>query len=72
MCCGATPWSGVEQMLYAATKQDAENAGFDEGDKADNWVAYFNKRNIEIIGPLLREEAKRPFVLYLQNEGKIY
>jgi tRNA(Arg) A34 adenosine deaminase TadA len=57
MCCGATPWSGVEQMLYAATKQDAENAGFDEDDKADNWVASFNKRNIEIIGP---SSAKKP------------
>lgn len=72
MCCGATPWSGVEQMLYAATKQDAENAGFDEGDKGDNWVKSFNRRKIEVIGPLLSEEAKYPFSLYLQNEGKIY
>ncbi len=72
MCCGATPWSGVEEMLYAATQIDAEKAGFDEGDKGENWVAAFKKRNICVKGPLLQEEAQIPFTLYLQNAGKIY
>ena len=30
MCCGATPWSGVERMIYGATKEMAESVGFDD------------------------------------------
>jgi len=31
MCLGATFWSGVSEMTCAATKDDAEEIGFDEG-----------------------------------------
>ena len=31
MCSGATPWSGVEKMIYGATREMAEKVGFDEG-----------------------------------------
>lgn len=72
MCYGATPWSGVEQLLYAATKADAERAGFDEGDKGEDWVAALQKRNIEVRGPLLSDLAQAPFTLYSQNAGQMY
>lgn len=72
MCYGATPWSGVEAMLYGATREDAEAIGFDEGDKGSDWVDALRKRNIDVRGPLLREEAKRPFTLYRGKAGTIY
>lgn len=72
MCYGATPWSGVKRMIYGATKRDAENAGFDEGEKGDDWIAALQRRHIEVTGPLLSEEARAPFTLYLEKSGKIY
>lgn len=72
MCCGATPWSGVERMLYGATKADAEAVGFDEGDKGAEWTESLARRGIAVIGPLLREEARRAFDLYREMSGLIY
>ncbi len=72
MCCGATPWSGVEAMLYGAAKEDAEAIGFDEGDKVDDWRHSLQKRGIRVSGPILRREAVRPFALYREHAGKIY
>lgn len=72
MCYGATPWSGVQKMIYGATKAMAENAGFDEGDKGEAWKESLAKRGIEVIGPLLGEDANTPFMLYRQNSGVIY
>ena len=33
MCFGAVPWSGVSSIIWGASKEDAEERGFDEGDK---------------------------------------
>ena len=59
-------------MLYGATREDAEAIAFDEGDKGPDWVDALRKRNIDVRGPLLREEAKRPFTLYRGKAGTIY
>ena len=72
MCYGATPWSGVEGMLYGATKEDAQSIGFDEGDKIENWKESLEKRGIQVSGPILREEAGKVFELYQNLSGKIY
>ena len=53
-------------------REDAEAIGFDEGDKGSDWVDALRKRNIDVRGPLLREEAKRPFTLYRGKAGTIY
>lgn len=72
MCSGATPWSGVEKMIYGATREMAESVGFDEGYKGEHWREEFVKRGIAVTGPLLGEEALAPFALYRQKNGKIY
>ena len=72
MCCGATPWSGVERMIYGATKAMAESVGFDEGYKGEHWREEFVKRGIAVTGPLLGEAAFAPFALYRRMNGKIY
>ena len=72
MCFGATPWSGVEQMLYGAPCDFARKIGFDEGDKVSDWHSALEKRGIKVTGPMLLDEAKVPFTLYHQKTGKIY
>ena len=72
MCCGATPWSGVERMIYGATSDMAESVGFDEGYKGERWREEFLKRGIAVEGPLLGEAAFAPFELYRRMNGRIY
>lgn len=72
MCSGATPWSGVEKMVYGAPRTMAEKVGFDEGYKGWFWMSAFKKRGIQVVGPLLGQEANAPFELYRQKNGEIY
>ena len=72
MCSGATPWSGVEKMVYGATREMAEKAGFDEGYKGEHWREEFSKRGIQVIGPLPGGDAFAPFALYMEKHGRIY
>ena len=50
MCFGAVPWSGVGSLAWGASREDAEGAGFDEGDKPDNWVETLQRRGIRTHG----------------------
>ena len=72
MCTGGTLWSGVEQLIYGASREDAERIGFDEGYKGARWREEFAKRGIRVTGPLLGEAALEPFILYRRGGGKIY
>ena len=72
MCCGATPWSGVEKIIYGAPGAMAEKIGFDEGYKGDCWRAEFLRRGIQVAGPLLGDAAFAPFKLYVETNGRIY
>ena len=72
MCSGATPWSGVGKMIYAAPREMAEKIGFDEGYKGERWREEFARRGIQITGPLLGEDAFAPFALYAGKHGRIY
>ena len=72
MYSGATPWSGVEKMIYGATREMAEKVGFDEGYKGKRWREEFEKRGIQVVGPLLGEAAFAPFRLYVEKNGRIY
>ncbi len=64
MCFGATPWSGVEMLIYGAPGEMARELGFDEGDKVKDWHKSLEARNIKVIGPMLIPEVKEPFELY--------
>ena len=72
MCFGAVPWSGVRHLVCGAHKDDAESAGFDEGDKPENWQQSLNSRGIEVICGILRDEAAAVFDHYSKNSGVIY
>jgi len=72
MCFGAVPWSGVTSLVWGACRQDAEAAGFDEGDKPANWAETLEKRGIRVQGEVLREEAAAVLVRYAHRAGTIY
>ena len=72
MCFGATPWSGVEKLIYGAEGDAARKVGFDEGDKVADWQNALEKRGICVVGPLLKEKANEPFELYRSMSGIVY
>jgi tRNA(Arg) A34 adenosine deaminase TadA len=72
MCFGAVPWSGVSSLVWGANKEDAEAAGFDEGDKPVNWVNSLENRGIRTYPDVLREEAAAVLKKYAKKGGAIY
>ncbi len=72
MCFGAVPWSGVKSLVCGARKNDAEAAGFDEGDKPDDWVNSLQRRGIVVQCGVLHEEAAAVLASYRKNGGTIY
>jgi len=72
MCFGAVPWSGVKSMICGARKKDAEAAGFDEGDKPENWVRSLQHRGIVVQTGVLKAEAAAVLAHYRDTGGAIY
>ncbi len=72
MCLGATPWSGVSQVIIGARDEDARAVGFDEGDKPVNWIELLESRGIAVLRDVLRTEAVEILVMYLQAGREIY
>lgn len=72
MCFGALPWSGISSLVCGARKQDAEAAGFDEGDKPDAWVGSLQRRGISVESDVLRVEAAAVLDYYRQTGGPVY
>lgn len=71
MCFGAVPWSGVRSIIWGAGKEDAEEAGFDEGDKPAEWVKSLERRGIRTRGGVLHEEARAVLMHYARRDGAI-
>lgn len=72
MCFGAVPWSGVTSLVWGAGKEDAESAGFDEGDKPKNWEQTLHGRGIRTKSGVLRKEAASVLARYARKAGTIY
>jgi tRNA(Arg) A34 adenosine deaminase TadA len=72
MCLGATLWSGVRRVVWAATRDDAFRLAFDEGPVFPQSYEYLRRRGIEFREGLLRDEARAVFALYQQRGGAIY
>lgn len=72
MCFGAVPWSGVTSVAWGASREDAERAGFDEGDKPEDWVASLERRGIRTHDGVLHTEAAAVLERYAHHDGHIY
>lgn len=72
MCFGALPWSGIRSLICGAGKEDAESAGFDEGDKPDLWVSSLQRRGIDVERGVLSSQAASVLAYYRDHGGPIY
>jgi tRNA(Arg) A34 adenosine deaminase TadA len=72
MCLGATLWSGVRRLTYAASRADAAAVGFDEGPVFPESYTYLERRGIRIDRDLRREEAAAVLRQYRDAGGLIY
>jgi len=72
MCLGTTLWSGVQRVVYGATREDATILNFEEGPVFPESYKYLEDRGIEIVRQVMREEARAILELYRTKSGKIY
>ncbi|HUO45601.1 MAG TPA: nucleoside deaminase [Acidimicrobiia bacterium] len=72
MCLGAVPWAGINRLVCGARHQDATEVGFDEGDKPSDWAAGLQRRGIEVVQDVLREQAVAVLASYTSGGGVIY
>lgn len=66
MCLGGILWSGVSRLVCAATKDDAQSIGFDEGPVTAQSYVHLEESGCVVTRNVLRNEARE--VLY--NYGK--
>ena len=72
MCLGATLWSGVHRLVFAASREDATALNFDEGPVFPESYEYLERRGIRIERDVLRAEAAEVLALYREGGGLIY
>ncbi len=72
MCYGAVIWSGIRRLVCASFKDDAEAVGFDEGPRPDDWVEALQKRGIDVLTGVMRNEARAVLQEYAASGGQIY
>ena len=72
MCLGASHWAGVSRIVSAASKADAEAAGFSEGAGTRELRAEMAARGVVFADGLLRDEGATVLKLYVLSGGAIY
>lgn len=72
MCLGATLWSGVHRLAFAAGREDATALAFEEGPVFPESYAYLERCGLSIDRGLLRAEAAEVLRLYRELGGLIY
>lgn len=72
MCMGALPWSGIGRLVCGARDEDVRAAGFDEGDKPQDWPAAFARRGIALARDCRRAQASAVLQAYAASGGPIY
>ncbi len=72
MCFGATLWSGIRRVIVGARDDDVRRLGFDEGPKIANWRFELERRGIETVVDVLRDDAIAVLKTYSSQGGQIY
>jgi tRNA(Arg) A34 adenosine deaminase TadA len=73
-CYGATMWSGVRGLVVAGEGPELEEiTTFDEGPVGEDWAEQFERRGIEVVTDVLRDEALAVFRAYRKaiDEGEV-
>lgn len=73
MCYGAVPWSGVRSLVIAGEGPELEAiTGFDEGPVHPDWRGELERRGIEVIGDVLRDEAIAVYREFAASNALVY
>jgi len=70
MCLGAIYWARMGAVYFAASKEDAKDAGFDDSFIYEELKISINNRKIPTY-QMLREKALKPFENWKKREDKI-
>jgi tRNA(Arg) A34 adenosine deaminase TadA len=70
MCLGAIYWSRINKLYYAATKEDAAKADFDDSFIYNEFTKPKTERKLQSV-QMMREEAVKVFEKWIENEDKI-
>ncbi|HSA58823.1 MAG TPA: nucleoside deaminase [bacterium] len=72
MCLTALVWAGISRVVCAATTEDVEAIGFDEGLKPRDWKKALQVRGIPVVTGVERTAAIRILTSYKRAGGRIY
>jgi len=72
MCFGGVLWSGVRRLVCAAREEDVRAIGFDEGPKPLDWAGELQRRGVEVVRDLGRDEAAAVLRDYAEGGGPLY
>ena len=70
MCLGAIYWSRPKKLVFAATKQDAAEAGFDDSYIYDEISLKINQRHLETLH-IKNLNNTAPFAIWQKSQKKI-
>jgi guanine deaminase len=70
MCLGATYWARLDRIYYAATREDAAAAGFDDSMIYQEMTLPLDQRAVPIVN-LMREEGREPLRVWNSFEKRI-
>lgn len=71
MCLGAIYWARPDRIVFAATREDAADAGFDDQLIYDELALPPEARRIPTDTRVLRDEAKTVFRAWKEKEDKV-
>jgi len=72
-CYGATVWAGIDRLLIGARAEDVmELTRFDEGPLPADWIGELNRRGIEVVRDLHRDDARAVLRAYGECGGDHY
>lgn len=68
-CLGVLQWTGIVALVCGARSEDVEAIGFDEGQRAADWVQGLQRRGISVTREVMRVQAIEVLQSY---RGEIY
>ena len=73
MCYGAVLWSGIRSLVIAGSGPELEElTGFDEGPVHPEWRGELERRDVEVIENILKEEACEVFKAFGESGSLVY
>ncbi len=73
MCYGAVIWSGIRSLVIAGSGPELEEiTGFDEGPIHPQWQQELERRAIDVVNNLLKDEAVAVFRDFAASGSTVY